>query len=275
MAEVVAEALEKRMAFRRAMKKAIQTTVQAGAKGVKVEISGRLGGAEMARTAKEREGRVPLDAALERRLRHGHARTTRGDRRQGLDLQGRHRAGREGRLARRSERPTTPRRRPRARSAPSANRGAAAVAARRNPHGVDAQSHQVPQAVPAAACGAMRRAATRVVRRLRPAVARLGLDHRAADRGRSRGRQPRDRRSGEGLDPDLPAQAGVVEAGRGAHGHRQGRRRVLGRDREPGTVLFEIGGISEGRPRWPSSASRTSCPSRSACPPSADDEEPR
>ncbi len=60
VAEVVAEALEKRMAFRRAMKKAIQTTVQAGAKGIKLEISGRLGGAEMARTAKEREGRVPL-----------------------------------------------------------------------------------------------------------------------------------------------------------------------------------------------------------------------
>jgi small subunit ribosomal protein S3 len=60
VAEVVAEALEKRMAFRRAMKKAIQTTIQAGAKGVKVEINGRLGGAEMARQAKEREGRVPL-----------------------------------------------------------------------------------------------------------------------------------------------------------------------------------------------------------------------
>ena len=60
VAEVVAEALEKRMAFRRAMKKAIQTTVQAGAKGIKVQLSGRLGGAEMSRVAKEREGRVPL-----------------------------------------------------------------------------------------------------------------------------------------------------------------------------------------------------------------------
>lgn len=60
VAEVVAEALEKRMAFRRAMKKALQTTMQAGAKGVKIEMNGRLGGAEMAREAKEREGRVPL-----------------------------------------------------------------------------------------------------------------------------------------------------------------------------------------------------------------------
>ena len=60
VAEVVAEALEKRMAFRRAVKKAIQTTMQAGSLGVKVEINGRLGGGEMARTAKERAGRVPL-----------------------------------------------------------------------------------------------------------------------------------------------------------------------------------------------------------------------
>jgi len=60
VAEMVAESLEKRMAFRRAMKKAIQTTIQAGAKGVKVELNGRLGGAEMARQAKEREGQVPL-----------------------------------------------------------------------------------------------------------------------------------------------------------------------------------------------------------------------
>jgi small subunit ribosomal protein S3 len=60
VAEVVAEALEKRMAFRRAMKKAIQSTIQAGAKGIKLELNGRLGGAEMAREAKEREGQVPL-----------------------------------------------------------------------------------------------------------------------------------------------------------------------------------------------------------------------
>jgi small subunit ribosomal protein S3 len=60
VAEGVAEALEKRMAFRRAIKKAIQTKMQAGAKGIKVEVNGRLGGAEMAREAKEREGRVPL-----------------------------------------------------------------------------------------------------------------------------------------------------------------------------------------------------------------------
>jgi len=79
VAEVVAEALEKRMAFRRAIKKAIQTTMQAGAKGVKVEVNGRLGGAEMARTAKEREGRVPL-STLRSHVDYGtaEARTTYG-----------------------------------------------------------------------------------------------------------------------------------------------------------------------------------------------------
>jgi small subunit ribosomal protein S3 len=79
VAEVVAEALERRMAFRRAMKKAIQTTMQAGAKGVKIEIAGRLGGSEMARTAKERDGRVPL-STLQAHVDYGTAlgRTTYG-----------------------------------------------------------------------------------------------------------------------------------------------------------------------------------------------------
>jgi small subunit ribosomal protein S3 len=79
VAEVVAEALEKRMAFRRAMKKAIQTTIQAGAKGVKVEMNGRLGGAEMAREAKEREGQVPL-STLRANIDYGtaEAKTTYG-----------------------------------------------------------------------------------------------------------------------------------------------------------------------------------------------------
>jgi small subunit ribosomal protein S3 len=72
VAEVIAEALEKRMAFRRAMKRALQTTMQAGAKGVKVELNGRLGGAEMARQAKEREGRVPL-STLQAHIDYGTA----------------------------------------------------------------------------------------------------------------------------------------------------------------------------------------------------------
>ncbi len=46
--------------FRRAMKRAVQNAMRLGAKGIKVEVSGRLGGAEIARTEWYREGRVPL-----------------------------------------------------------------------------------------------------------------------------------------------------------------------------------------------------------------------
>ena len=60
VAEAIASQLEKRVMFRRAMKRAVQNTMRAGAKGIKVEVSGRLGGAEIARTEWYREGRVPL-----------------------------------------------------------------------------------------------------------------------------------------------------------------------------------------------------------------------
>ena len=59
-AESIAQALEKRISFRRAMKQAIGRTIKAGAKGVKVVVSGRLGGAEIARSEKYSEGNVPL-----------------------------------------------------------------------------------------------------------------------------------------------------------------------------------------------------------------------
>jgi small subunit ribosomal protein S3 len=60
VAENVATQLERRVAFRRAMKKVMQNAQRAGAKGIKVAVSGRLGGAEMARTEWYLEGRVPL-----------------------------------------------------------------------------------------------------------------------------------------------------------------------------------------------------------------------
>ena len=59
-AESVAQALERRISFRRAMKQAMQRTMKAGAKGIKVVCSGRLGGAEIARSEKYSEGNVPL-----------------------------------------------------------------------------------------------------------------------------------------------------------------------------------------------------------------------
>lgn len=60
VAENVAMQLERRVAFRRAMKKAVSIALKFGAKGIKIACSGRLGGAEMARQEWTREGRVPL-----------------------------------------------------------------------------------------------------------------------------------------------------------------------------------------------------------------------
>jgi small subunit ribosomal protein S3 len=59
-AESIAQALEKRISFRRAMKQAIGRTMKSGAKGIKVLVAGRLGGAEIARSEKYSEGNVPL-----------------------------------------------------------------------------------------------------------------------------------------------------------------------------------------------------------------------
>jgi len=59
-AENVAMQLERRIAFRRAMKKTVLSSMKLGAKGIKIHVAGRLGGAEMARSEWYREGRVPL-----------------------------------------------------------------------------------------------------------------------------------------------------------------------------------------------------------------------
>jgi small subunit ribosomal protein S3 len=60
VAEGIAQQLEKRVMFRRAMKRAVTNTMRSGALGIKVRVSGRLNGAEIARTEWYREGRIPL-----------------------------------------------------------------------------------------------------------------------------------------------------------------------------------------------------------------------
>lgn len=60
VAQQIKSQLQRRVSFRRAMKKAIATAIKAGAKGIKVTCSGRLGGADMSRSESYREGRVPL-----------------------------------------------------------------------------------------------------------------------------------------------------------------------------------------------------------------------
>ena len=59
VAQNIADQLERRISYQRAMKRAVQQTMRQGGKGIRVEVSGRLSGAEMARTVNTREGRVP------------------------------------------------------------------------------------------------------------------------------------------------------------------------------------------------------------------------
>jgi small subunit ribosomal protein S3 len=79
VAEGIAKQLERRVPFRRVMKKSIQATIDAGAAGIKVQISGRVGGAEIARTEWYKEGRIPLQTLrAEIDYAHGRAETTYG-----------------------------------------------------------------------------------------------------------------------------------------------------------------------------------------------------
>ena len=108
IAENIAQQLERRVAFRRAMKRAVQSAMRLGAQGIRINCSGRLGGAEIARMEWYREGRVPLhtlradiDYGIADRLHH-----LRHLRREGVGVQGRdHGARPDGARQARRERP--------------------------------------------------------------------------------------------------------------------------------------------------------------------------
>ena len=70
VAEDVAEQLSKRASFRRTIKRAMEQTMEAGAKGIKIQLAGRLGGAEMARREKQITGSIPL-STLQARIDYG------------------------------------------------------------------------------------------------------------------------------------------------------------------------------------------------------------
>jgi len=65
VAHNIADQLERRISYRRAMKRAIQQAMRQGALGIKIEVAGRLAGAEMARTVTLRDGRVPLQTCVQ------------------------------------------------------------------------------------------------------------------------------------------------------------------------------------------------------------------
>ncbi len=121
VAQSIAEQLQNRVSFRRAMKRSLASAIRSGAAGVKVQCSGRLGGSEMSRSEQYSEGRVPLHT-IRADIDYGfvEARTPDGPhRRQGVDQQGRDHAGglrrrsrrRQGDPARRPGHGAPPRRR--------------------------------------------------------------------------------------------------------------------------------------------------------------------
>jgi len=79
VAQRIAEDLQKRQGFRRVMKKVLEETMSAGAKGIRVQMAGRLGGAEMARNEKSKAGSVPL-STLRAKIDYGYteAKTAQG-----------------------------------------------------------------------------------------------------------------------------------------------------------------------------------------------------
>lgn len=79
VADSIAKQLERRIPFRRAMKKAMQSAIEAGALGIKIQVSGRIGGAEIARTEWYKEGSTPLHTLrADIDYAHGRAETTYG-----------------------------------------------------------------------------------------------------------------------------------------------------------------------------------------------------
>ena len=273
IAQGVADQLANRIAFRRAMKRAVQNAQRAGALGIRVQCSGRLGGAEMSRTEWYREGRVPLHT-LRADIDYGfrEARTTSGRvGRQGVALQGRHPPVQV-------DQPTT--RSPARRRWPSARRPARppsrAGSCRRPPAGQAAEGE--PEAAAAAQGGRSRaREAARRGRgdrppdprgprdaalprgRLRPMLMPRKVAHRKHHRGRTRGLDQGWRRAGLRRVRDPGPRAGLAhrppDRGRPyRHDPRHQARRQGLDQRLPGQAGHQEAGrdphgLGQGQPR--------------------------
>jgi small subunit ribosomal protein S3 len=197
IAQGICDQLLRRVAFRRAMKRGIQTVQKAGALGVRIQASGRLGGAEMSRRESYREGRVPLHT-LRADIDYGfrEARTSTG--RIGVkvwiykgdilpyQLTNDEKIVREAAMA----------------------AGDAVVSG-----SVVSSGASAPKGVVRAGGGRRR----------------SGLDHRAPDRSGPYRDDPSRQAWRQGLDPHFPGQASDPEAGRDPHGFGQGQPRILGR----------------------------------------------
>src|SRR5579884_2776118 len=224
VAQSIAEQLQNRVAFRRAMKRALTSAMRSGAKGVKVQVSGRLGGAEMARTEGYSDGRVPLHT-LRADIDYGfhEAATTFGrigvkcwinkgeimpEGYTGADLtimdepspQAPERPGRDGRGGGRD-----------GRSRGGGPGGPANPEA--SPDAVS-QARQVPQAPPGPSPRDVPGPGQGAVRRVRSQGARRRVAVQPADRGGPNCHDPQDQAWRQGVDQRLPRQVVHQEAGR-------------------------------------------------------------
>ena len=238
VAQGVAEQLSARVAFRRAMRKSIQTTMRAGAKGIRVQCSGRLGGAEMSRSEFYREGRVPLHT-LRADVDYGfyEAKTTFG--RIGVkvwiykgDLAGsaaeREAQAAQARVQQQRRRPE--RRRPARGDARSEQVGGGAAAteaavggpraASRRPEHADPAQGQAPQAAPPDAARYGQGGYVARIWRVRHSGGRRPLRDQPADRVGSYRHHPAHPPRRQGVDQHLPRSSADQEARRDPDGFR-------------------------------------------------------
>jgi small subunit ribosomal protein S3 len=280
VADSITQQLEKRIMFRRAMKRAMQNAMRLGAQGIKIMSSGRLNGAEIARTEWYREGRVPLHT-LRADIDYGfsEAVTTygiigvkvwvyKGDTLGRTDVaaaekdpaparcrqagaagraqarlgRGRREAGRQARCAaaRRQARPESDRRAERHRR----EQGRVGPGQAGEIRHAATSTTQVPQGPEGPQQGHRDPRHRRVLRRVRIEGHRPGPPDGAPDRGGAPRDDPPHQAWRTDLDPDLSGQADLAEAGRGPHGQRQGQRRVL---RRPDPA--RQGAVRDGRRR--------------------------
>ena len=222
VARSVADQLERRVAFRRAMKQAVTRTMQRGARGVKIQVGGRLGGSEMSRRETEKDGRVPLHT-LRADVDFGQAEAATTFGRIGVKAWiYRGDVLPERRVPQAPKTATAPRS---VRRAECGRGGLAMLQPRRVKYRKHHRGHRrgMANAGNEVSFGEIGLQATSAV-----------LDRQPPDRGgATRDHAPPAPRR-QGLDPDLPGQAGDQEAGRGAHGFRQGPGGPLGRRGEAG-----------------------------------------
>ena len=223
VAEGIAQQLERRVQFRRAMRRAVTNTMRIGAQGIKVRVSGRLNGAEIARSEWYREGRVPLHT-FRADIDYGlaEAKTTYGV--IGVKV-----------WVFRGEVFDTPEAAAPEKAAPDAPQRPAAGVERQANSRINRSVMLQPkrtkyqQAVQGPQPRARAARQRGELRRVRVEVDRARAAHVAADRsGAARNDALREARR-QDLDPRFPGQADHEEAPRSAAGQGQGQRRVLGR----------------------------------------------